>query len=125
MDQNLTTKEEIERLIHLGTSSRACLTLQVLTLKKRLDVPARIGGSLKSHPFGWLFGALASGLAGSMLLGRRRVAAPRKKRGGLISALLGLALTAARPLWKVWLTDQVKAYFLGRPLRPSQFRNPI
>ena len=114
MDRKLPQNQEIERLIRLGAASRSCLTREVTVLKQRLDFPKRIRGSLKSHPTAWLFGSLASGFVGSLFF-RRRPAATGKKHRGLPVTLLGLALTAARPLAKVWLTDQLKGYLIGRP----------
>lgn len=81
-------------------------------LRQRLDVPARVRDSLREHPTGWLFGSLASGLAASMLF-RRKPAAPKQPRG-FPGVLLGLTLTAVRPLLKVWLADQLKLWLAGK-----------
>jgi hypothetical protein len=113
MDRKLPQNQEIERLIRASEASRSCLKDQVIELKRQLDFPARIQSSLKTHPTAWLFGSLASGFVGSVLLRRKPVAAEKKQRG-LVLTLLGLALTAARPLAKVWLTDQLKGYLIGR-----------
>ncbi|MEO7100763.1 MAG: hypothetical protein ABI162_15480 [Luteolibacter sp.] len=99
-------------MIRISDAARSCLSEEAHALKERLDVPARLRGSLKSHPTGWLFGSLASGLAASMLF-RRKSSSPPKKARGLPSVLLGLTLTAVRPLAKVWLTDQIKNYVAG------------
>lgn len=113
MDRKLSHNQEIERLIHLSAASRVCLTGELVTLKQRLDFPARIRDSLKNHPSGWLFGSLAAGLVGSFLF-RRKPAATVTKQRGLLFTLLGLGLTAARPFAKVWLADHVKSYLIGR-----------
>lgn len=113
MDRKLPQKQEIERLIRLSESARSCLSHEATALKHRLDVPARVRDSLKSHPTGWLFGSLASGLAASLFFKRKSNPAPTKRRG-LPTALLGLTLTAVRPLAKVWLSGQVKNYLTGR-----------
>ncbi len=112
MDRKLPKKQEIERLIRLGEAARSCLGDEAILLKQRLDVPARIRGSLKDHPAGWVLGSLASGLAASLLF-RLKPRATEKKHRGLPLTLLGLALTAVRPVAKVWLTDQVKNYLAG------------
>lgn len=118
MDRKLPKNQEIERLIRLGEAARSCLGNEAVLLKQRLDVPTRIRGSLKSHPAAWLFGSLASGFAAGLLLFRRKpAAAAEKKHRGLALTLLGLTLTAVRPFAKVWLTDQVKNYFAGQPVR--------
>lgn len=116
MDRKLPKNQEIERLIRLGAAARSCLGNEAVLLKQRLDVPARIHGSLKNHPAAWLFGSLASGFAATLLF-RRKPAAVEKKHRGLALTLLGLSLTAVRPFAKVWLTDQVKNYLAGQPVR--------
>ncbi len=123
MDRKLQQKQEIERLILLSDSARSILEEEVISLKQKLDVPARLRSSLKTHPTGWLMGSLASGLAASMIFGRKQIVAEKKRRS-LPLALLGLSLTAVRPLAKVWLTNQVKNYLLGASndsrVKPSQ-----
>lgn len=113
MDRKLPKNQEIQRLIRLGAAARSCLGDEVVLLKQRLDVPARIRGSLKDHPAGWVLGSLASGLAASLLF-RLKPRAVEKKHRGLALTLLGLTLTAIRPMAKVWLTDQVKNYLAGQ-----------
>jgi hypothetical protein len=118
MDRKLPENPEIQRLIRLSEASRSCLESEVITLRHRLDVPARIRGSLKEHPSTWLFGSLASGLAASLMF--RRKPAAVKKRRGIPGVLLGLTLTAARPLAKVWLADQLKHWVAGiSPAQPA------
>lgn len=121
MDRKPSEKAEIERLIRLSESARACLGSEAVRIKARFDVPARIRGSLSAHPTSWLFGSLASGLAASLLFSRRHNKPPAAKpnRRGVAGMLLGLTLTAARPLAKVWLSDQV-----GRWLRQSSANPP-
>lgn len=118
MDRKLQQTPEIERLIRTSESARASLESEAELLRKRLDVPARIRTSLKSHPTGWLVGSLVSGLAASLLFGRKpqaqAQAVAEKKRRSLPLTLLGLSLTAVRPFAKVWLTDQVKHYFAAQ-----------
>jgi hypothetical protein len=116
MDRKLSKDQEIQRLIQLSESARACLSREADLLKHRLDVPARLRSSLKENPTGWLFGSIGSGLAASLLFRRKSHSVERKKRT-LPQAILGLTLTAARPLAKVWLTDQVKGYLARQKLR--------
>ncbi len=132
MDRKPSQTQEIERLIRLSAASRSCLTGEVIALKQQLDFPARIRGSLKSHPTAWLVGSLASGFVGRLLF-RRKSSPPQTKRRGLTANVLGFALTAARPFAKVWLADQVKSYLIGRPgnvaanssRSQSRFHHPI
>jgi hypothetical protein len=116
MDRKIPKKQELERLIRLSEAARSCLEKEAFILKQRLDVPTRIRSSLKSHPAGWLAGSLASGLAASLLFRHRptKSAPPEKKPRSLPLSLLGLTLTAARPLAKVWLTGQLKSYLTGQ-----------
>jgi hypothetical protein len=117
MDRNLSNDKEIQRLIRLSESARVCLSREADLLKQRLDVPARLRSSLKENPTGWLFGSLGSGLAASLLFRRKTRTVETKKRT-LPQALIGLTLTAARPLAKIWLTDQVKGYLARQKPRP-------
>lgn len=119
MDRKSTEKAEIERLIRLSESARVCLASEADRIKERFDIPARIRGSLGAHPATWLFGSLASGLVASLFLRRRRKPAAETKRRGVAGMLLGLTLTAARPLAKVWLSNQ-----LGRLLRQTSVNQP-
>lgn len=120
MDRKLPENPEIQRLIRLGAASRACLESEAAALRRRLDVPARLRGSLRTHPTAWLFGSLASGLAASFLF--RRKPAEEKKRRGFPGMLLGLTLTAARPIAKVWLADQLKHWLAGQSMSAGLLR---
>lgn len=132
MDRKLSKNPEVERLIRIGESARSCLKSEVSSLHERLDFPARIRDSLKSHPTGWLVGSLGSGLVASLLFRRKpskaatAAAAPTgaTKHRGLLASLLGLAFTAARPLLKVWLTNQATGYFAGRSGTVPASRHP-
>jgi hypothetical protein len=113
MDRKLSEKAEIERLIRLSENARVCLENEATRIKQRFDIPARVRHSLSEHPTSWLFGSLASGLVASLFLPLRRNKPVEKPgRKGVAGMLLGLTLTAARPLAKVWLSNQA-----GRLLR--------
>ncbi len=120
MDRKLSKNQEIQQLIQLSEAARACLSSEASVLKARLDVPTRIRSSLKENPAGWLFGSLGSGLAASLLLrrgGRKTSADVFKKPRSLPASALGLALNAAKPLAKIWLTNQLKNYLTGHAKR--------
>jgi hypothetical protein len=123
MDRKLQQAQEVARLIALSKSARSSLELEAISLKKRLDVPTRLRDSLKSHPTGWLMGSMASGLAASMLFSRKPPA-KEKKKTSLPLTLLGLSLTAVRPVAKVWLADQVKQYLTTQRARPLTRQEP-
>ncbi len=115
MDRKLPRNEEVRRLIILSDAARVTLQDEAASLKIRLNIPARIKSSLKTHPTRWLLGSLVVGFLGSALFRRRPATTVVEKHKGLLLTLLGLALTAARPLAKVWLTDQVKNHLLRHP----------
>lgn len=111
MDRKLPEDPEIRRLIELSASSRQSLANEAAALRHKLDVPSRVRESLRENPTTWMAGSLVSGLAASLLF--RSKPAPVKKRRGFPAAVLGLTLTAARPLLKVWLANQVKQLVTG------------
>jgi hypothetical protein len=120
MDRNLPEKPEIQRLIQLSAAARSCLKREATTLRHRLDIPSRVRSSLKDHPTGWILASLASGLAASFLL--RRKPPPTTKRRAIPGILLGLTLTAARPLVKIWLGDQLKHWLAGHAFTAPESR---
>jgi hypothetical protein len=121
MDRKLSEKTEVQRLIRLSENARACLESEAGRIRRRFDVPARIRGSLSAHPTSWLFGSLASGLMASLFFSRRHNKPAVKTKGrGIPGMLLGLTLTAARPLAKVWLSNQA-----GRWMRQSGENPPV
>jgi hypothetical protein len=125
MDRKHSQKAEIQRLIRLGEAARARLHDDASALKHRLDVPSRVRDSLKAHPGGWMFGSLASGLAASLMFRRRPAAGTRKSRGGILRSLLGLGFTAAGPLVKIWLGDQVKQWLSASPPPATKPGRPV
>ena len=125
MAQELSEEQEIQNLIRKAQSARVCITGEVADLKAKFDVPARVRKSLRMHPTGWLLTSLTSGFLGSLLFRRRRPSSGEKRarrKGGFLVSLLGLALTALRPLAKVWLKDRVKSYLTGNPAGPAARR---
>ncbi len=112
MDRKSPTIPEIQRLIDLSADARACLTNDLDALRQRLNVPARIRRSLKDRPATWVVGSIASGIAASFAF-RRYPSSPPKPRANS-QKLLGFAWTAARPLVKIWLMDQLKTWVAGQ-----------
>jgi hypothetical protein len=109
MDRKPPESPEILRLVRLAEQSRALLGEEAERLRQKLDVPTRVRESLRHHPGSWMFGSMATGLAASLIFRRRSAESPKKRRG-IPATLLGLTLTAARPLAKVWLADQAKRW---------------
>jgi hypothetical protein len=123
MDRKLPENPEIQRLIRLSAASRSLLETEASDLRQRFDVPSRIRHSLQESPTTWLFGSLASGLAASLMFRRKPPVAT--KRRGIPALLFGLTLTAARPLAKVWLANQLKQWASGATgLPPSGSQQP-
>jgi hypothetical protein len=114
MDRNLPEDPEILRLVRSSEAARESLARDASVLCRKLDVAARFRDSLRRHPASWLLGSLASGLAASLLLRPARTVVQAAAPGGFPLKLLGLTLTAARPLAKVWLANQAKRWLASR-----------
>jgi hypothetical protein len=112
MDRKSPQKPEIQQLIDLSAAARSCLTCEARALRQRLDIPARIRNSVKCHPASWLLGSLASGIAASFAFRRKPRTTLASRRTP--SKMLGFVWTAARPLVKIWLADQVKHWLAGQ-----------
>ena len=112
MDRKPQEKPEIERLIRISDVARTRLNHDVAAFRSTLDVPSRLRTSLMTNPTKWLLGSLGSGFVASLLLRRK----PRREKNNrrFSTTLLGLTLTAARPLAKVWLTNQATHWIAGR-----------
>ena len=124
MDRKFPEKAQIEQLIRLSSAARACLESEAVILRERLDFPQRVRSSLSSNPATWMIGSLVSGMFASSLFRRRTpVAAPTKSRGAALG-LLGLALTAAKPLAKVWLANQLKDWMM-RSVPSASAQSPL
>jgi hypothetical protein len=107
MDRKHSEQAQVERLIRLSAASRGRLGVEVAAIKHRFDIPSRIRGALSAHPTTWLFGSMASGMAASLFFRRRPAAKSKLPGGGIFGTLLGLVLTAAKPVAKVWLSQQL------------------
>lgn len=113
-----TQQQKIERLTRLADACRCCLSAETHAFQQRVNIPARLKKSLKNNPTGWILGSTATGLVASFLFRRRPKLTPKKSRG-LTNVLLGLTLTAARPLLKIWLAGQLKNFVTARLDSPS------
>lgn len=113
MDRKSAEKSEVERLIQLSAAARSRLTHDANALREKLDVPARIRHSLHDKPGLWLTGSIVSGLAASMLFRGKKSSRAEKSRG-IGGTLLGLTLTTARPLLKIWLGDALRKWLIQR-----------
>jgi hypothetical protein len=118
MDRKPPESPEIQRLIRLGAAARSCLACEAGALRQRLNLPARLRSSLLQHPLAWCISSVASGLAASCLW--RRKPPIEKKRRSLPATLLALGWTAASPLAKIWLGNQVKRWVTQHALAPPE-----
>ena len=111
----MSKQQDIEQLILASARARDILGGEVVALRRKLDVPARLRGSLKKHPLGWLGGSLAAGFVATGFF--RRKPRPRPKetaRKGLTGLLLTIAIAAVRPVLKIWLTGQLKQFVTAK-----------
>jgi hypothetical protein len=125
MDRNAAEEIRILNLVQEAESARTRIIRGIGALRTRLDPVARLRGSLTRHPSSWLFGSLAVGVAARFLLRRPPKAAARMV-GGPLGAILGLALTAARPMLKVWLANRLREWLAARaqPGRRAPVQDP-
>ena len=108
MVRKSSEQRQIEQLIRQSQSARQCLGRQAVLLRRRLDIPSRLRSSLAGHPTTWMAGSLFSGVAASLLF-RRRPVRVKKSKSALVAVLIILA-KASRPLFKVWLVNQIKRW---------------
>ncbi len=112
MDRHPQSTPQIEQLIRLSEASRSQLSKQAAAVRQRLDVPGRVLNSLRRHPSAWLGGVLTTALTVTFLLRRPpSTAKPRRSWSGLLGSL---AVTAARPLVKAWLTTQLQQFVMAQ-----------
>lgn len=105
---------EIEALIRRGRAARQELKTAYVAFRHKIDVPARVKGSLRTHPFSWFGGSLATGLLASFFVPKGHHKHPevseeaKKKRLGLGGFALTAATSLAKPLVKAWLTKKLR-----------------
>jgi len=107
-------KPEIQALIARSHAARQQLGSAAADLRAKLDAPARVRESMRSHPTRWLAGATATGLIATRLLLRRPRAKSAKKPRSILFFLIKIATNAAMPAMKIWLLAQIKAYLSRR-----------
>ena len=102
-----TEQQEIQELIRISEEARGQMGVKIVGVRRALDKPARVLGMVRSSPVTWLFGSVGAGIIGSVFLGK--LTGRKKKSSSLKKKVLGLTLTAARPLARVWLSKQIKS----------------
>jgi hypothetical protein len=113
------TTPEIQALISRSRAARVNLGIVADDLRAKLDAPARVRESMRSHPTRWLAGATATGLITSRLLFRRPRASRAKKPKSFLLFILQMISNAAMPAVKIWLLAQIKAYLSRRTTGPQ------
>jgi hypothetical protein len=99
-------------LIRVSAASRSQLAAEVVALKERFDIPARLRSAFRGHPGAWLGGSLFAGLGASLMLRRKPATKVRK---GWLAWVFPLVVSLLRPAVKHWLADRVKQQFAPRP----------
>ena len=102
-------------LIERIEASRASLGGDLLALRRRLDVPARVKDSIASKPMAWFGGSLGVGLLASLFLKRPRATATvraERPRRGWMGLILGGAMTLARPALQSWALREIQNRFV-------------
>lgn len=110
--------QEIADLLERSAASRVRLGREVAAVRQRLDAPAKVLRSVREHPLRWVGGAAATGLATALLFRRKPGPARKPRTPGRL--LLSLAVAAAKPALKAWLTRQFKDLLLTQLNRLSQ-----
>lgn len=136
--------EEIRRLIQVSAEARKVLAEDFDSFRDRFSPRARIQNSVRTRPLPWLGGTAVLGWVTSRLFRGKSKSRSKKHQAppepattaqkGLLLTLVGLALTALRPMAQTWITDQVRQYLANRfsygsttRPRPMNFRpsNPL
>lgn len=122
MDRRPPEPQSTEQLIQQAQQARQELSVSIDLLRERLDAPRRIVRTISSRPVLLLAGSLVAGLGASLLLRRRSkaVAAPPTAPAATgpfgSKGLLGLFLTVATPVAKVWFTRKLGEWLSQRSL---------
>ena len=102
-----TERQKIQELIRISEESRDQLGDKIVGVRRTLGKPARVLGVMRNSPAAWLIGSVGAGIIGSAFLGK--LTSRKKKSSFFKKKALGLTLTAARALAKVWLSKQIKS----------------
>ncbi len=127
MAKSTQQKAEIAELIRRSEASRLRLSDAHSVLKDRLNVPARLVGSLKAEPKKWIGGSVVVGLVASRFFRSKKPSKKVRKVKKPRSLLLGtltLAATMAKPAAKIYATKLLKDYF-RRQLDDGSARRPV
>lgn len=112
---------QIRELIARADAARNHLANTAEVIRAKLDAPARVRASLRSHPTAWLAGAAATGLVASRLLFRRRPQKNKlpKSHASVPLFIIKMVSNAAMPAVKIWLLAQAKSWLNRRTTEPD------
>lgn len=96
---------EVEALIRRLEASREGLGEHLTELRHKLDVPARIKGSVTGKPWLWFGGSVGVGFVASRVLRRPRKA---KKRGKWLGLLASTGFTILKPTLMRVITSELQ-----------------
>lgn len=104
------TSQEKQALIERIEASRNGLAVQVAELRRRFDIPARFGDSVKRKPFHWFGASAGVGLLASHLLRR-----PWKKKRlpGILGLLATTAFGVLKPRLLQVITSELQRRFMS------------
>lgn len=128
MAKSTQQKAEIAELIRRSEASRLRLSDAHCALKDRLNVPARLVGSLKAEPKKWIGGSVVAGLVASRFFRSKKKASKKyqkeKKSRGLVLGTFALAATMVKPAAKIYATKLLKDYFRNQ-LESGSAQRPV
>jgi len=100
---------EVEALIRRLEASREGLGEHLTDLRQKLDVPARIKGSVQGKPWLWFGGSLGLGYVASRALRRPKKA---KKKNKWLGFLLTTGFTIFKPTLTRVITSELQRRFM-------------
>lgn len=108
MDRNYLKKQEILKLQERSAASRMVIRSEYVRFCQRLDVPARVLGSLREQPSRWMLGTTALGLAAGFIFPKFRSAEKPAPRPPSSRRALRFAWSIAEPIIKTWALNQLR-----------------
>jgi len=99
-------------LIARIAASRVALAQDLITLRERWDIPARVKHSILAKPLAWFGGSLGAGFLASTIFRKRRTPPQEKVKRGILGVLLGGAFALARPALQSWALQEARRRFV-------------
>lgn len=115
---------ETEALIQRLEASRSSLGDRVVGLRQRLDVPARIKGSVQGKPWLWFGGAMGAGWIVSRILRRPKKTKKSQKKNPFIGFALTTGFAILKPVLRQVVTNELQRRFTV-PNKPPEEGFPL